>query len=106
MFFDVFVYFAVLTRGREQHNFPILNGIPKTSRGGRGMSFLHVGSCIAWPGSFRPHATTVKESMGAGSDNFHPRAATQVAPVSLTASAAAPDTPKNGSHGSFYTPKG
>jgi len=44
--------------------------------------------------------------MGAGSDNFHPRAATQVAPVSLTASAAAPDTPKNGSHGSFYTPKG
>ncbi len=47
MFFDVFVYFAVLTRGREQHNFPILNGIPKTSRGGRGMSYLHVGSCIA-----------------------------------------------------------
>ncbi len=77
-----------------------------------GMYFLYVGSCIARPGSVRPHATTVKESMGAGLDNvpgldnFLPRAATEVALGSLRVSAAPAETPKNGSPGSFYTPKG
>ena len=101
MIFDVFVGFAFMSRSREQHDLALLNGVSKTFKGGH---ICFTGSCLAWPGSSHPRATTVKESMGAGSPIFLPQQLLRRPQKASGAPHRHQPHPKRGAEGGFFEP--